>query len=139
LLHDEEADLRSAVSISPTNASAWSTLSHLQYQKPDFTEAKLAAQRAYEEDAYLATAPDIVWRLYTTSYDLDDFAGAAQWCAEGGKRFAANPRFMECRLWLITAPTARPEIDHAWSLIDSVDQKSPAQQWTGRSASCAWL
>jgi len=129
LLRDAEADLRTAVSISPTNASAWSTLSHLQYQKPDFTEAKLAAQRAYEEDAYLATAPDIVWRLYTTSYDLEDFAGATQWCAEGGKRFAANPRFTECRLWLITAPTARPEIDHAWALIDSVHRKSPEQKW----------
>ena len=51
LLRDAEADLRAAVSISPSNAAAWSALSHLQYQKPDFTEAKLAAQRAYEEDA----------------------------------------------------------------------------------------
>jgi len=129
LLRDAEADLRAAVAIAPTNASAWSTLSHLQYQKPDFTEAKLAAQRAYEEDAYLTTAPDIVWRLYTTSYDLEDFAGAAQWCDEGRKRFPANPRFTECELWLMTPPTARPDIDRAWALIDSVHRLSPADNW----------
>ena len=68
------------MSISPTNASAWSALSHLHYQKPDFTEAKLAAQRAYEEDVYLSAAPDIVWRLYSTMGD------AARRIADGGRR-----------------------------------------------------
>jgi serine/threonine-protein kinase len=129
LLKDAEADLRAAVSISPSNAAAWSALSHLNYQKPDFTEAKLAALRAYQEDAYLSAAPDIVWRLYTTSYDLEDFAGAAQWCTEGQRRFAANPRFVECRLWLMTARGSRPDIATAWSLVDSVRARVPADQW----------
>jgi serine/threonine-protein kinase len=120
LLRDAETDLRNAVSISPSDASAWSTLSHLEYQKPDLTEAKLAAQRAYEEDAYLAVAPDIVWRLYTTSYDLEDFAAAAQWCGEGRKRFGSNPRFLECRIWLMTAPGARPDVGQAWLVADSL-------------------
>jgi len=132
LLRGAETDLRAAVSISPSNASAWSTLSHLQYQKPDFTEAKLAAQRAYEEDAYLSAAPDIVWRLYTTSYDLEDFAGATQWCAEGRRRFPANPRFFECNLWLMTTPVSRPDIPRAWALVDSVKQRSPKDGWDVR-------
>ncbi len=129
LLRDAEADLRAAVAISPTNASAWSTLSHLQTQKPDATEAKLDAQRAYEEDAYLTTAPDIVWRLYTTSYDLEDFAGAEQWCAEGRRRFPSNPHFTECRLWLMTPPTAHPDINRGWTLIDSLHRLSPGDNW----------
>jgi hypothetical protein len=108
------------VSISPTNASAWSVLSHLHYQKPDFTEAKLAALRAYEEDAYLSAAPDIVWRLYTTSYDLEDFSGASQWCAEGARRFPDNPRFVECRLWLLTGRARDADIPRAWALVDSL-------------------
>jgi len=132
LLTDAEADLRAAVSISPTNAAAWSTLSHLHYQKPDFVEAKLAAQRAYEEDAYLSAAPDIVWRLYTTSYDLEDFSSAAQWCSEGRKRFAANSRFLECQLWLMSATDARPDIPFAWRLVDSVHHLTPADQWPSR-------
>jgi tetratricopeptide (TPR) repeat protein len=129
LLRDAEGDLRAAVSISPTNASAWSALSHLHYQKPDFTEAKLAAQRAYEEDAYLSAAPDIVWRLYTTSYDLEDFAGAAQWCAEGGRRFPANPRFVECQIWLMTSRGVEPDIGRAWSLVESLRAMLPDEEW----------
>ena len=129
LLRDAETDLRSAVAASPTNASAWSVLSHLHYQKPDFTEAKLAAQRAYEEDAYLSAAPDIVWRLYTTSYDLEDFAGADQWCRKGRGRFPQNPRFLECRLWLMTARGTDPDIAVAWSLVDSIGQRTPDEQW----------
>jgi serine/threonine-protein kinase len=129
LLRDAEADLRTAVSISPSNASAWSTLSHLEYQKPDLTEAKLAAQRAYEEDAYLAVAPDIVWRLYTTSYDLEDVAGAAQWCAEGRKRFPDNPRFVECRIWLMSASGSRPDVVGAWEFGDSLHRMLEPRAW----------
>jgi TolB-like protein len=133
LLRDAEADLRAAVAISPSNASAWSVLSHLQYQKPDFTEAKLAALRAYEEDAYLSAAPDIVWRLYTTSYDLEDFAGATNWCGVGGRRFPANPRFIECRIWLLTAKGAAANIEQAWRLRDSLLKRltttEAAAQW----------
>jgi len=132
LLRGAESDLRLAVSISPTNASAWSTLSHLQYQKPDFTEAKLAAQRAYEEDAYLSAAPDIVWRLYTTSYDLEDFPAATQWCDVGRSRFRDNPRFLECRLWLMTAASGRPDIPRAWHLVDSLQHMTPAEEWPSR-------
>jgi serine/threonine-protein kinase len=129
LLRDAEKDLRTAVAISPTNAAAWSALSHLEYQKPDFTEAKLAALRAYQEDAYLAAAPDIVWRLYTTSYDMEDFSGAEQWCAEGQRRFPANPRFVECRLWLMTARSETPTIKRAWTLVDSLQRLVPKEQW----------
>jgi serine/threonine-protein kinase len=132
LLSDAEADLRQAVSISPTNASAWSTLSHLHLQKPDFTESKLAAQRAYEEDAYLTAAPEIVWRLYHTSYDLEDFPAAAQWCEVGRKRFRENSRFVECQLWLMTATDAKPDIQFAWRLRDSLHHMTPADQWPSR-------
>src|SRR2546422_2252803 len=47
----------------PARASAWSTLSHLDYQKADYVAAKIAAQRAYEADAYLSVADQILWRL----------------------------------------------------------------------------
>ena len=130
LLRDAESDLTAAVSISPSDAAAWSALSHLRYQKPDFTEAKLAALRAYQEDAYLSAAPEIVWRLYTTSYDLEDFPGATQWCAEGGRRFPSNARFTECQLWLMTARGAAVDIDRAWKLADSLRRITPAEQWT---------
>jgi TolB-like protein len=124
-----EADLRASVALAPAQASAWSTLSHLSYQKPDFVEAKIDAQRAYEADAYLGVADQIVWRLYTTSYDLEQFADAAHWCEEGQHRFPTNPRFVKCQLWLMTADAAEPNARAAWRLVDELHKVTPEKQW----------
>src|SRR5207249_4491044 len=123
------ADLREAVALAPGLASAWSTLSHLNYQKPDFVEAKIDAQRAYEADAYLSVADQIVWRLYTTSYDLEQFADATYWCAEGRRRFPSNPRFVKCQLWLMTSDAAAPNPAQATRLVDELATLTPDEQW----------
>jgi len=132
LLSRAEADLRQAVTINPGQANAWNLLSHLYTQKPDVVEAKIAATRAYEEDAYLAAAPDVLWRLYTISYDLEHFADAVKWCAEGRRRFADNPRFVECRLWLMTAKPTNPNPAVAWALVDSLKRMTEADEWAAR-------
>ena len=132
LLTRAEADLRQAVTINPAQANAWNLLSHLYTQKPDITEAKIAATRAYEEDAYLAAAPDILWRLYTISYDLEHFTDAVKWCGEGRRRFPDNPRFVECRLWLMTAKATNPVPTVAWALVDSLKRMTEADEWPAR-------
>ena len=73
LLDDARKDLETATQISPNQPGAWAVLSHLYYQYNDVVSAKLAARRAYEEDAYLSDADVIVWRLFTSSYDLELF------------------------------------------------------------------
>jgi serine/threonine-protein kinase len=129
LLKQAEADLRAAVALTPTQASAWSVLSHLDYQKPDYIQAKIDAQRAYEADAYLSAADQILWRLYVTSYDLEQFADAARWCDEGQRRFPENPLFVECRLWLMTTPVREADGALAWRLVDTLAKRTPQQQW----------
>jgi serine/threonine-protein kinase len=110
LLRSAEADLRDAVSVSPGRASAWNVLSLVNYQKPDFVEAKIDAQRAYEADAYLSHADQILWRLYTTSYDLEQFADAQRWCDEGVRRFPDDLLFAECQLWARRRPRSRAAV-----------------------------
>ena len=127
LLGRAEEDLRTVVSLAPGQASAWNTLSHLNYQKPDFVEAKIDAQRAYEADAYLSAADQILWRLYTTSYDLEQFADAQRWCEEGRRRFPENVRFVECQLWLMTSSAKAPDVAVAWKLLDDVVRLTPTQ------------
>ena len=100
-------------------------LSLLNYQKPDFVEAKIDAQRAYEADAYLNAADQILWRLYTTSYDLEQFTDAARWCDEGHGRFPQNMRFVECRLWLMTSSARAPDVALAWKLLDEIVRLTP--------------
>ncbi|HXF95463.1 MAG TPA: hypothetical protein VNI61_05110, partial [Gemmatimonadales bacterium] len=130
LLAAARADLERAVELDPSLASAFSTLSHLYYQHQvgDVAAAVLAARRAYEEDAYLAVAPDILWRLFLGSYDLAQFAQARRWCDEGYRRFPGNFRFTECRLWLMTTPAEPPDVDFAWRLAAEFDSLVPPAQ-----------
>src|SRR5204862_3081589 len=72
LFADAENDLRASTEQNPQQASAWTTLSHLLLNKPALGEAKLAAMRAYRADPYLTNANVTVWRLFSTSYQLED-------------------------------------------------------------------
>ena len=61
--------------------SGWLTLalpalSFLYYATEDVPAALLAARKAYEQDAYLTAAPDILSRLFFGSYDLEQLTQA---------------------------------------------------------------
>jgi serine/threonine-protein kinase len=126
LLDSARKDLETSTQISPNQPEAWSVLSHLYYQYNDVVSAKLAARRAYDEDAYLSDADLVVWRLFTTSYDLEQFPDAIHWCDVGAGRFPANPRFVECKLWLMGTTAVTPNVPHAWAMADSLVKLSAA-------------
>ncbi len=119
LLAGAEADLNEATRVNPRQASAWNVLAHFYYQKDDIVQANLAAQRAYEADAYLSAADDILWRLWGTSYDLEIRPQAARWCQEGRRRFPRNPRFWQCSIWNMTSGAEPADPALAWELADS--------------------
>jgi len=119
-------DLETATHDDPSLAGAYSTLSHLYYQIEDVPAAVLAARRAYEEDAYLNVANEVLWRLFLGSYDLEQFSQARRWCLEGERRFGGDYRFAECRLWLMTTDDARPDPAEAWRLLARIDSLTPA-------------
>jgi serine/threonine-protein kinase len=128
LLQAAEDDLLAAVRWRTTQATAWATLSSLYYRKPDVTQARYAAQRAYESDAYLSAADLILTRLFWTNYDQELFAEASRWCLEGRRRFPSAPFFYECQLWLQTAPKGVSiDPDRAWALRDSLVKYAPAR------------
>ena len=128
LLASAEEDLKAAVRLQPGLANSWNVLSVVYTQKPDLIEAKLAARRAYEEDAFLSSAETILWRLYATSYDLEQFPDAIQYCEEGKRRFPGNPNFLECELWLLASRAMEPNVDRAWALADSLDEMGGVPQ-----------
>ena len=129
ILDSAEADLKAAVDADPTLANAWSVLSAVYNQKDNFVDAKLAARRAYEEDAYLTGADRVLWRLYATSYDLEQFAEAKQWCDEGRRRFPKSPQFVRCRLWLQTASTVAPDPADAWGSLGTLEPLVAPARW----------
>ena len=124
-----EADLRDAVSIDPRQATAWYQLSVVEYGRKNVVEASAAARRAYETDAYLRAAPNILERLWATSYDLEQFADAIHWCGEGRRRFPDNPRFVRCQLYLMLTKAVDPDPNQAWQLVDDLKRDTPKQDW----------
>jgi len=125
LLAGARKDLEAAVETDPARASAYNVLSYLYYQTEDVPAALLAARKAYEQDGYLAAAPDIVARLFIGSYDLEQFTQAQRWCLEGDRRFPHDYRFAECRLLLMTTDVAPVDIPEAWRLLARLDSTTP--------------
>jgi serine/threonine-protein kinase len=126
LLADARSDLETAVRLRPSQAGAWAILSHLYNVVGGETDAKLAARRAYEEDAYLSNADQVLSRLFLASYDLGQFVDAVHWCEEGHRRFPDDFKFVSCQLWLMTSKAKDPDVRLAWTLADSLDRLAPA-------------
>ncbi|MFC1530642.1 adenylate/guanylate cyclase domain-containing protein [Gemmatimonadota bacterium] len=137
LFNQAEADLRQAIANDPNQAGAWDFLSHLLINKEQTAEAKMAASRAYQADTYLRNADVILWRLFSTSYDLEDEPEAEHWCKELGRRFPSNQRAIECGLWHMTMDGAPVEVDSAWTLAAAYERTLTPQteeffkRWAG--------
>jgi tetratricopeptide (TPR) repeat protein len=121
LLQSARADLEAAVQADPTLAQARITLSYLFYDLEDVPAALLAAQRGYEEDAYLENAADLLNRMFWGSLDLENFGQARRWCDEGSRRFARDWRFVSCQLWLMATPAVNANAAEAWRLRARLD------------------
>jgi TolB-like protein/tetratricopeptide (TPR) repeat protein len=116
LIQDAEEDLQAAVRIDSSLATAWNVLSIIYAEKSDPVNAKIAARRAYDEDAYMRAADHLLWSLYATSYDLEQFTDAIYFCEEGARRFPDHHRFVECELWLLASRARPPDVERAWEL-----------------------
>ena len=123
-----ERDLRSAVSIQPTLARSWGTLSAVLRFKGDAAEANVAARRALEEDAFLQDAPSILEALYTSEQLLGDYASARESCDNGHRRYPADWRFVQCRLTLMSVDTTAANPREAWALVAKLDAMDPPAQ-----------
>src|SRR5690348_6853036 len=128
LFADAEKDLRASTDLNPAQASAWTTLSHLLINKPSLGEAKLAAMRAYTADPYLTNANTTVWRLFSTSYSLDDANEAKKWCEEGQRRFSDDSRFAYCQILYFALKGAKPDVPATWAAYDKFVTLSPAAE-----------
>jgi serine/threonine-protein kinase len=128
LLASAQEDLERAVQIEPGRANAWNVLSIIHAQNLDPIEAKLAARRAYEEDAFLDVADHLVYGLYLSSYDLEQFPDAVSYCREGRERFPEDPRFYDCELWLLASRALEPDVERAWALADTIAMLTPDQE-----------
>jgi serine/threonine-protein kinase len=133
LIADAETDLRASVAANAEQASAWTTLSHLLINKPEPAEANAAARRAYEADPYLTNAPTTLFRLFSTSQDLEIEDQARNWCAAGLRRFPEDPRFIECQILMFLLKGVKPDVPAAWRLLEEyVENTAPNEREVAR-------
>jgi serine/threonine-protein kinase len=122
-LASAERDLRTAASVAHRHqARSLSTLSAVLQFRGKLAESNLAAKRAYEADAYLRNASDIVLRLFDTSLNLKRYDEAAEWCDRGRRSYPQEWVFLMCELNLMAwSPTSRPDVEKAWEIIAELD------------------
>ena len=128
LLDAAKADLEAATQADGSQAEAFFALSQVFYDRKDNVSALLAAQRAYEADAFLRNQTTNVRQLFWTNYDLEQFPNAARWCQEGARRFPQNYTFTECQLWMMITQWQKPDIARAWTLASEAEKLAPVEK-----------
>jgi TolB-like protein/tRNA A-37 threonylcarbamoyl transferase component Bud32/tetratricopeptide (TPR) repeat protein len=129
LLDSAQVNLERATGIDATKAQAWNALSEVYQQNDKFSDAKLAARRAYEADAFLSGTEGVLWRLYATSYDLEEFPDAVKYCNELGRRYPDHRLFARCKLWLFTTRAVPANVDTAERYYERLGQLTPPGDW----------
>lgn len=128
LRHAAEADYRAAIAAAGGRLpSAQNSLSHLLINRGELAEAKLNALQAYVSDPFLENSHLTLWRIFQSSWGLQDAVEARRYCEEGVRRFASDFRFRQCQLMLSALPAMRPDVDTLWKLLDEFAALSPAQ------------
>jgi tetratricopeptide (TPR) repeat protein len=125
LLAAAKEDLSRVTLDDPTRALAWVSLSAVLNQLKEPTESYLAAQRALEADAYFAGVEAILFQLYSTAYNLEEFPQAKRRCDEGAQRFPRNWRFASCKLSLRASGDIRTTSDSAWNELKTLEALVP--------------
>jgi len=128
IIRAAESDLRAAIAVNPSQAVALNVMSAIQYSKQDVVESHNLARRAYEADAYLTAAPDILWRLFATSYDLEQFPNAEKWCDEEARRFPEHLGAARCQMLMMSTKAVRADPAEAWRRAAEVERVAPAPQ-----------
>ena len=121
-----EVDLRKALALDSTLATAWATLSDLLGVRGAFAEAETAAERAVAQDAWLEGADETYFWGFGVNVMMTRYAKAQQWCMRGQRTFPESWRFYECELTLLRHNTNVPaDPKRAWQLVTIMDSLDP--------------
>jgi hypothetical protein len=97
----------------------------IQFARGDFEQARLTTERAYRADYYFQ-APDIIYRLFNTTFETGEDDEARNWCALIRRRFHESWFVAYCRLMLMTwSPNEPVSADSAWQLVAQATASTP--------------
>jgi TolB-like protein len=128
-----EEDLRAALEADPSRADVWNTWSWLLQGVGRFQESRQAAERALAADPFLLEESEVLQRLCATSLELEDDTEARRSCDEGRRRYPDEPFFVYLEFFVL-ASEADPDVERAWSLLDTLEQVAPIPATVVRQA-----
>lgn len=109
LLDAAEQDLREALRIDPFRARAANTLSQILYGRGFLDEARIYAEQALANDAFLEEIPNIVNQLFTIAFHQGDDDEAASRCDEVGRLMPDQVPHSICKLTLLSWSELAPK------------------------------
>jgi eukaryotic-like serine/threonine-protein kinase len=133
-----ERDLKRALALDPSRATARGTLALVHFARGNVVEGARQAQTALAMDTYLKDAPAILVALYGNNLMIGAADDAWRWCNRGASDFPRDPRFLECQLTLLAEDESkRPNPALAWRLVEQANTLDPPAR--ARAAGRAWL
>jgi DNA-binding SARP family transcriptional activator/TolB-like protein len=127
LLRAAERDLSAALALSPDMPRSQSLMSAVLFSEGRYEEARAAARRALDADAYLTDADEIANRLFTSSFEIGDDVEAGHWCDEVRRRQANQWPAAYCDLLLLAwSSTGKPDPRKALLILENASSGDPA-------------
>lgn len=127
LYRQAEADLRKAVLEDEGLTDGWWGLSKVLMHQHSYIEARQAALRAVENDAFLTTDVENLYHLFLVTFDAEDHNAALRWCAEIGELYPGSIHFAYCEIWILaSSPLSSPDVERAWEMADAIVETATA-------------
>jgi tetratricopeptide (TPR) repeat protein len=118
--------LRQVSEADTTLADALSTLGSLHFDRGEFEQAYVAAERAWRADAWLRDPQETLGRLFIYAFEAEEDADAERWCTQYGARIPDDWFGGFCRLMLMTWGTGpAPPADSALSIALRAEGQAP--------------
>lgn len=113
-----DRSLRRAVALDPRRSGAWTLLGALRYARADFSGAYVAAEHAYDADAYGEHSQENLSRLFLVAHEIGDDSAATRWCGQLTQRFSESWTASYCQLSILAWMPWRtaPSIPDVWRL-----------------------
>ena len=121
-----ERILREVSEADTTLADALATLGALHFDRGEFEQAYVAAERAWRADAWHRDPQETLGRLFIYGFEAEEDVEAERWCLQYGARFTDDWFGGFCRLMLMTWGTgAAAPADSALAIASRAEAQAP--------------
>ncbi len=123
LIAGAEKSLRAALDLRPDFAVAWTALAELLVQRGQFADGAVAAQRAFDADAFFESRR-VLAVAFSASLSAEQFDDATRWCRLALAYYPGDVRFTECRIRVLgSSATSRAAVSQAWEEVKQIEQR----------------